>query len=345
MDKHNKIRRHRDRRGAAKGWFVAVFTLLLIPAILVGCSRSNSQTEPDHLSLQLNFIHSTEFAGYYVAQAKGFYAEENIEVEFLEGGTEVNAPEVLANGGADMAVLGLNLQQQVIGMDQNPVALAAVYQISPRVLFSLAENDIRRPHDMIGRRVAIKTNGWARTITDTLQAVGIDTAQIETVDEIRADPNNMQPLFDGGVDVWTGFAIDEVVQARTAGYDVNLIFPADYAVGTYTGLIVTLDETLQANPDLMARFVRASLRGWEYTIENNDESAQYVMEYVERESAVSPGHDLTFYERAVHELIPLIDTGQVPIGWIDDERWQREMGDFYSPDQPGYTMEYVENRE
>jgi NitT/TauT family transport system substrate-binding protein len=344
MNRHEKSRQRRDR-GQQQWWLLIVFAFLLLLTALAGCGRSNSQAEPDHLTLQLNFIHSTEFAGYYVAQAKGFYADENIEVEFLEGGADVNAPEVLATGGADLAVLGLNLQQQVIGMDQQPVALAAVFQISPRVLFSLAENDIRRPHDMIGQRVAIKTSGWARSITDTLQAVGIDTAQIITVDEIRADPNNMQPLFDGEVDVWTGFAIDEVVQARTAGYDVNLIFPADYAVGTYTGLMVTLDETLQADPDLMARFVRASLRGWEYTIENNDESAQYVMAYVERESAVPPNHNLEFYEAAVHELIPLIDTGQVPIGWIDNERWQREMGDFYSADQPGYTMEYVENRE
>lgn len=328
------------------GWgrFANLFALLLLIAVLAGCRSSDPTEEPDHLSLQLNFIHSTEFAGFYVAEAQGYYAEENIDVEFLEGSAQVNAPQVLAEGGADVAILGLNLQQQVIGMGQQPVALAAIYQISPRVLFSLAESNIRRPHDLVGQQVAIKTNGWARTITDTLQAVGLDTSQIDTVDEVRADPNNMQPLFDGEVDVWTGFVIDEVVQARTAGYEVNLIFPADYAVGTYAGLIVTLSQTLSENPELMARFVRASLRGWENTIENSEQSAQQVMTFVEGQSATPPGHDLAFYRAAVHELVPLIDTGQVQIGWIDDERWQREMGDFYTPDQPGYTMEYVENR-
>ncbi len=159
--------------------------------------------------------------------------------------------------------------------------------------------------------------------------MGIDPGEIV---EIEVDFDAMELLYDGEVDVWTGFINDEVVAARENGYDVDLIFPADYAVGDYDGLITTLQQNLDSDPALAERFVRASLRGWEYAIQHPEEAGSIMAQWNDQ-------HDAEFYQEAIHELVPLVDTGQVPIGWIDEARWQREMDERYDPTAPNYNLD------
>jgi ABC-type nitrate/sulfonate/bicarbonate transport system substrate-binding protein len=208
----------------------------------------------------------------------------------------------------------------------------AAFQISPRVLFALSDSGIQEPQDLIGRRAAVKSEGWRRTIHETLTNAGVDPAEIIEVD---VEYDAMEMLYSGEVDVWTGYVHDEPIEARLAGYDVNLIFPAEYGVGAYEGLLVIRQDTLDQNPNLVARFVRASLRGWQYTVEHPDEAAEVIAQW-------QPGESLEFHQMAMRALVPLIDMGQVPIGWIDAERWRIAMGTAYDPERPGYTMQFVQ---
>lgn len=284
-------------------------------ALLGACATATPTVAPDEVSVQFNWVHSPEFAGFYVAQDLGFYAEENLNVELRARPEDRGAPEVLADGDADFAVFGVRQLQSMIDDGQQPVALAALYQISPRVFFALEESNIRHPRDMVGRKVGIKSAGWRNSVHSTLNQIGIDPEEIV---EVEVGFNDIDKLYNGEVDVWTGFVLDEPVNARRDGYDVDLIFPADYAVGSYIGLITAMSDQFEANPELAERLVRASLRGWEYAIQNPDEAAKILARW-------DPEHDVDFHRAAIHELVPLIDTGQVPIGWIDEARWLREL--------------------
>jgi len=86
---------------------------------------------------------------------------------------------------------------------------------------------------------------------------------------------------------------------------------------------------------MVSRFVRASLRGWRYAIEHPDEAAEIVFKW-------QPANSLEFHQLAMQALVPLVDTGYVPIGWIEVERWQAAMGPAYDPERPGYTMQFVQ---
>ena len=290
---------------------------LLLSSLLAACGSvmPAATTELDSVKLQLNWVHSSDFAGFYVADAKGFYADENLSVEFLERDNDVPSRQKLVNGEADFALLSLNRISDLIEEGANPVGLSATFQISPNVFFALKESGILHPRDLAGKKVGIKSNSWRERVHGTLEQIGVDPSEIV---EVEVDFDAMDLLYDGTVDVWTGFINEEVVAARNQGYDVDLIFPADYAIGDYEAVITQLESDRLQDPALAERFVRASLRGWEYTIQNPEEAAEIMTTWNDQ-------HDLDFYQAAIHELVPLVDTGQVPIGWIDGARWQREL--------------------
>lgn len=106
--------------------------------------------------------------------------------------------------------------------------------------------------------------------------------------------------------------MDEPTEAQLAGYDVNLIYPGDYGVG-------------------------ASLRGWRYAIEHPVEAAEIIVKW-------QPDNSLEFHTLAMQALIPLVATGRVPIGTIEADRWQRVFGEVSIPEQPGYTMQFVNEK-
>ncbi|MCB0132127.1 MAG: ABC transporter substrate-binding protein, partial [Caldilineaceae bacterium] len=89
---------------------VSGLLLLLLSSLLAACGSvmPAATTELDSVKLQLNWVHSSDFAGFYVADAKGFYADENLSVEFLERDNDVPSRQKLVNGEADFALLSLN---------------------------------------------------------------------------------------------------------------------------------------------------------------------------------------------------------------------------------------------
>jgi len=306
--------------------------VLLAGGLLTACKPSAPTPEPDQVTLQLNWSHEAEFSGYYVAEAQGFYADENIAVTVHKGGIGIDPVQALLERTADLVILEFNEHQRAMGADAQATAVMATFQISPAVLFALSDSGIQRPRDLIGRRVAIKSEGWRRIIHNTLTNAGIDLAEIVEVD---VEYDAIELLYNHEVDAWTGYVHDEPTEARLAGHDVNLIFPSDYGVGTYQGLLVVRQDTLDRNSDLVARFVRASLRGWQYAIEHPDEAAEVVGQW-------QPDYSLEFHQIAVRALVPFLDTGEVPIGWIDAGRWQMGMGTTFDPGRPGYTMQFVQ---
>ncbi|MEM7030114.1 MAG: ABC transporter substrate-binding protein [Chloroflexota bacterium] len=322
--------------------------LVLFTGAISACRPAEPPPVPledlDPVTLQLSWFHSTGFIGYYVAQEKGYYQQEGLNVTLTEGGPGITTPEILADQTADFVVLSATQHRNLLLDDKPAVALMAPFQISPRVFYSLEELNIVRPHEMVGRKVGITSNGWRNRIYQTLEKVEVPTSGIIEVEVSSEQVQKGAALLEEGVaDVLTGFVNDEVVKAELDGYTVNKIFPADYDVGLYTGLLVAHQNILDTRSNEVERFMAATLRGWQFAVECNQEAAQIMLKW-ESEGSLSADWDqaqrLSFYEKSILALVPLIDTGQVPIGWIDDKRWQREMGAAYITG-PGYTTSYV----
>lgn len=314
--------------------FWIIFSLILAifaSSLPGGCGSSEKNLEG--VTLQLNWYHEAEFVGYYMADAMGFYEDENINVNIIEGGPQIAARLRILDGRADFAIASFNEQQKLLAEGEPSVAVMTVFQIPPLVMFSLADSGINEPKDMIGRRIGIKNSYWKNVAHETLTNAGVDLSKII---EVTVEADAQELLYNGEVDVWMGYAHDEPIEAQVKGYEVKNIYPADYGVGGYEGLMLVNQNTIDQRSDMIERFVRASHKGWQYAVEHPDDAAEIMVQW-------QPKDNLVFQKLAVRALIPLVDVPQSPIGWIDAGRWEQLMGATYSETTPGYTMRFMES--
>jgi ABC-type nitrate/sulfonate/bicarbonate transport system substrate-binding protein len=316
----------------------ACLALLIAAAALAvsACGGSTTEESPSAraVTLQLNWFHEAEFVGYYVADAKGFYADAGLDVTILEGGPGDPAIDHVADGSVDFAVSSFGEQRDAVAAGRPTVAVMAAFQIPPLVIFSLAESAIERPTDLVGKRVGVTTKYWTAVLNETLKASGVRTSSVETVE---VEPEDLQALYDHDVDAWLGYAQDEPIRAEVAGHRVRDIFPADYGVGGYEGLVLADQKMVAGDPDLVRRFVAASQQGWQYAVEHPDDAARILVKW-------APDQSLEFQLLAVEAVSPLVDTPQVPIGWIEAARWRKLMGPGFDASHPGYTMRFSASR-
>ena len=123
------------------------------------------------------------------------------------------------------------------------------------------------------------------------------------------------PFYLAEVDIWGGFLTDEVLSAREQGYPVNVILPDYYGIHRYGMVIIAAESLIEKNPDLVLRFLQATLRGWRWAIENPEQSARFSLSY---DPELDPEHEIALLEAG----IPLIHSGQDQIGWMNEKVWQ-----------------------
>jgi ABC-type nitrate/sulfonate/bicarbonate transport system substrate-binding protein len=220
-------------------------------------------------------------------------------------------------------------------MDSQPsIAVMTVFQIPPLVMFALKDSGIKEPKDMVGKKIGIKNDYWRDVERQTLANAGIDPSRVI---EVAVSPDAQDMLYAGQVDVWMGYAHDEPISAEVSGHPVTNIYPAEYGVGGYEGLLITNQRTVDQKSDLVQRFVRASQEGLQYAMEHPDEAARIMTKWQSKEN-------LEFYKLAVRAIIPLVDIPQSKIGAIDPVRWAQLMAPSYDVQNPGYTMRFLEEK-
>jgi NitT/TauT family transport system substrate-binding protein len=294
--------------------YVVVITVLLLSGVLVACTAFKPQ--PDKVTIQLSWFHSVEFAGFYVADQKGYYADENLAVTLKPGGADVLPSKEVADGKADIGVTGGD--QLLVARSQGlPLkAIAAIFRQSPVALMALADSGIKTPQDLVGKRIGVISPNYDNNndiqLLAMLRQVGIDQSKVKLV---VTEDYSVGSLTSGAMDVYSGFAMNEAVDAKLRGINVNLILPQDYGVSIYANVLFSRQQTLDERSDVIQRFVRATYKGYQYAIEHPDEAANLALKY-------DKTLDVTFQRASMQAEIPLIDTGDVPIGTMDSPVWQ-----------------------
>jgi NitT/TauT family transport system substrate-binding protein len=104
------------------------------------------------------------------------------------------------------------------------------------------------------------------------------------------------------------------VSAQQAGVGINIIYPDDYGVHFYGHTLFATDDLIAQNPDLVLRFLRATLNGWNYIIQNPTEDGKLVAVY-------NPKADVALENMRMNVMLPLVNTGEDYIGWMKPEIW------------------------
>lgn len=272
----------------------------------------------DRVTLQLKWLHQAQFAGFYVALEKGFYADENLDVALIPGGNKVDIAQSLATGAPDFAVLAP--EDIIIKRSQGTplTAIAAIYRRSAVVYLAMPESGIAGPKDFIGKTVAAggqsgSVRDFELQLTAMMKNMGIDLSAVKVV---PYDPGYAD-FCNGTTNVTASYITGGLIKIRGKGYHPNVIWPGDYRVRFYSDTLATTDRMIAEHPERVARFLRATLKGWRTAIGDPSGTVDIVLKH-----AVVKDREL---QTAMFDaMIPLVHTGEDSIGWMQKEDW-REM--------------------
>jgi NitT/TauT family transport system substrate-binding protein len=290
------------------------------------------------ITVQLKWLHQAQFAGFYAADQNGYYADEGLKVSFIEGGPTVDLEKSVLDGAAQFGVTGAERLIAARAEGKPIRAIAVTYRRSPLVFMALADSGITRPQDFVGKTVQAGSTGVI-ILHAMMAKVGISPESYHEVN-LGAD---LGPFYSGEVQVWNAWLNNEVLMAQSDGHKVNIIYPDDYGIHFYSDTLYATDAYISAKPDSTLHFLRATLKGWNFAIENPTLIAPMVAKY-------NPKADLQHETAQMTASIPLVNTGEDFIGWMRPEVWAgmqqtlREQGVLTAPLNVTqvYTMQFLE---
>jgi len=252
-----------------------------------------------------------------VAIEKGYYEEEGIRVIFNEYDETVAVKDMVAEGNADFGIDGAN--QVIVGRGEGlPLkALMVNFRKSPTAFASLTETGIEKLSDLEGKKIGYLPDDTYIIFKTMIRINGINESTMTFIEY----GYNFEMLYNGTVDVIPIYIFDEPYIMGEEGYNINTLLAYDYGVHFYGDTLFTTDQMIEENPDLVERFIRATLRGWQYAIENPTEAVDIVLLYDHEDY-----HDKDYESYILIHESPLVHTGEDYIGWMKESVWQ-EMHD------------------
>lgn len=308
--------------------FAACF-FVFSPNIIANESEDASSSDLERVVLQLKWYHQFQSAGYYAAVEKGYYRDAGLDVKLLEGGPFDTVDEVLSSR-ADYGVSTVGiLLRRFRGAPL--VVLAAIFQHSPDVLMARKDSEIHDPQDLVGRRVWMTKEIRAAELHAMFLSEGVPLEKIHTL----ADTMPQVDYFDQSIDAFSVYTTNEPFLLEQRNIPVSFIVPRTYGIDFYGDCLYTTEKELKEHPNRVKRFREASLKGWEYAMQNPEEIIDVII--TKYGSKMTREH-LQYEAREMRDLVmpDLVQMGHMNLG-----RW-RHIADTYAKlgmAEPDYSLE------
>ncbi|HEV2335344.1 MAG TPA: ABC transporter substrate-binding protein [Stellaceae bacterium] len=279
----------------------------------------------DPLVLQLKWLPDAQFAGYYVAAAKGFYRDAGLDVTIKPGGPDINPSQVLAARGADVAVDWL--ASALVARDRGvpEVNIAQIFQHSGMQLTCRRDSGVRRPADLKGKTLGVWFAGNEYPFLAWMAKLGLKTGGATPDVTILRQGAGVELLVEGRAACISTMSYNEYWQVIDAG-----LKPSQLVVFRYDDEgVATLEDGLYALPatiadpvtlDRLARFVRASVAGWRYAAApaHQAEAVGIVVQHSAGEAA-----DPRQAARMLREVAKLVANREHGLGYLEPAAYER----------------------
>jgi len=220
----------------------------------------------DSLTLQLKWIEQAQFMGFLVAKEKGYYEGENIDLEILPGGVGITPVDVLISGDADVAVAWTGNVLPAISQGEDLVNIGQGMQRSAMRLMALKTSGITVPADIAGKKIGTWAGGNELEPYAFIEMQGLDKDRDVTLVNQNFDMNQ---LLNGEIDLASAMIYNEYWLPIEAGYSADdfIVFDMEEeGAGMLQDALFVQRDFLNNNEDLLVRFMRATIKGWEYAI-------------------------------------------------------------------------------
>ena len=279
-------------------------TLVLFTSAVAGAEPVSELTP---ITLQLKWRHQFQFAGYYVAEARGYYRQAGLDVRFVEATPGLKPIDEVLSGNAQFGVgttdLLLYRHEQ-----KKVVALAAIFQHSPIALMTLGGAG-QTLDSLKGERVMVEPH--SAELTAFLNREGLGRGAVEQV-EHSFDPAD---LIERRVQAMSVYVTDEPWTFSTHGIPYSLFTPRSAGIDFYGDTLFTTESYLAAHPEVVSAFREASLRGWREAMVDPEAAIELILQRSQRKSHAQ----LRFEADA---MAPLLQFDLVEPGYMSAARWR-----------------------
>lgn len=282
----------------------------------------------DKLTLQLKWVTQAQFAGYYVAKDKGFYKDAGLDVTVKAGGPDINPSQVIAGGGADVIV---DWMPSALATREKGVPLVNISQVFQRSGLQLTcrkDSGVKSPKDLKGRTLGVWFYGNEYPFLSWMDKLGYKTTGGADGVKVLKQGFNVDPLLQKQADCISTMTYNEYWQLIEAGMkqDQLLVFKyEDQGVATLEDGLYALEKSI-ADPKMaekLARFLKASLKGWDYATKHQEEAVQIVLTN-DASGAQTKQHQTT----QMQEIAKLVEGGK--LGYLEPKSYERTVSTLLS---------------
>ena len=248
-----------------------------------------------------HWLPQAQFAGYYAAEKKGFYHAEGLDVRIVHPSVSINAAERLAKGESDIisSFLISAISARNAGLDL--VNIAQLSQNSAMLFVSKKEKNIKSLADLNGKKIGVWKSGFDEVGKDLIRSNGYHVTWVPILSSV-----NM--FMVGGIDAMTVMWYNEYDQIINSGInkeELNTFFFSDYGYNIPEDGIYCLNKTLTLRKGDLQKFVRATLKGWEYAKNNRSETLDIVLEEMRKAHvATNKAHQSWMLEKVLGLIEP-----------------------------------------
>src|SRR4051812_39269874 len=248
-------------------------------ALVAGASFAEAQ---DKVTLQLKWVADAQFAGYYVAKDKGFYKDAGLDVEIKPGGPDTAPEQVIAGGGADVIVDWLPAALAAREKGVKLVNIAQPFKRSGLMLTCRKETGITKPDDFKGKTLGVWFFGNEYPFLAWMSKLGLPTTGGPGGVTVIKQGFNVDPLLQKQADCISTMTYNEYWQVIDGGYKPSQLVVFKYedeGVATLEDGLWVLEKNLKdpAFVAKMAKFVKASMKGWDYARSHTDEAVKIIL--------------------------------------------------------------------
>lgn len=284
------------------------FLVVFVPFLNSHACAERSLKE---VTLQLKWKHQFQFAGYYAAVEKGFYASEGLKVNLVEGEVNMDFIDKVLSGQADY---GVETPILFLARDKGKpvVALASIFQHSPVVMIAKRNLEITTPQSLIDKTIQLSSTGMAG-IEAMFLAEGVS---LDLLDTVKKGPYAFRDFAQGKIYAFDAYLTDVPYLLNKMKVPHTVINPLTYGIDFYGDCLFTSEEKINQKPDEVKSFLRASLKGWEYAMTHTQEIIDLILK---KYSSEFPRDVLAYEAKVIEELM---QPKFIEIGHTNPGRWK-----------------------
>lgn len=294
-------------------------TLTALAATAIVGFGSSPAMAADDFTIQLKWVAQAQFAGYFVAEDMGFYDDVDLDVTIRPGGPDVAPEQVIAGGAADAIV---NWLPSALAAREKGLPLVNIAQFFTRAgnnITCLKSSGIAEPTDFKGKTIGVIYGGNEFPFLAWMSQLGLKVSGADADITTVRQGFNVDPILNKQADCVSTQIYNEYYQILDAGVPADELvtfFFADYGVATLEDGLYTTEDKLSdpEEVDKLVRFVKASIKGWTFAMENPEEAARIVVENDPAGVA-----DLAVQTRQMLEISKLISGSSKGLGYLEPE--------------------------